>query len=114
MSLLRVGPVADGELLRLLPDRAVRLLVERRAAGRELAQVVVLRPHQRRAVAERPADPLAVELAVVEQLLDEVRLRERRPTDSGKRAPAVPEVGRRRLRQELLQITVAAADDRQV
>src|SRR5262249_43284443 len=52
------------ELLHFLPDVAVRLLVEWRAAGWVLAERVVLRPHQGRAVAECPAHPLAVEMAV--------------------------------------------------
>ena len=90
---------------------AVGLLVERRAAGRELAQRVVLRPHQRRAVAERAADALAVELAVVEQLPHQVRLRQRRPADADERHPAVADVRRPGLRQELLQVAVAGADD---
>ena len=45
----------------LIPDRPVDVLVERGAAGGELAQLVVLGPHQGRAVAEGPADPLGVE-----------------------------------------------------
>src|SRR5262249_22519021 len=71
--------------LRLLPDRAVHLLIKRRASGRELAQLVVLGAHQRRAITEGAASPLAVEPAFADQLTDEVRLRQRRPADAHKR-----------------------------
>src|SRR5262249_59283760 len=95
------------ELQALLPDRPVHLFVERRAAGRKLPQGVVLGPHQGRAVAERPADALALQPAVLAQLLDEVRLRQCRPADAGEGDPVVADVGRRRLRQELLQVALA-------
>ena len=49
----------------LFPDGPVNFLVERRAAGGELAHVVVLRSHEGRAIAERPAQPLAVERLAV-------------------------------------------------
>src|SRR5262245_14775504 len=71
-QLARGGP--DSLLLfRLLPDGVVDLLVERRTPRGELAQFVVLRPHQRRAVRERPAHAAAVELARLHQLSGEVR-----------------------------------------
>ena len=101
----------ESELLHFLPDVAVRLLVERRAAGRVLAERVVLRPHQRGAVAERAADALAVELAVVEELPHPVGLSERRAADADDADPAVADIRGRRLRQELLQVAVPGADD---
>src|SRR5439155_6360751 len=86
----------DAEFLALLPDRPVRLLVERRAAGGILAERVVLGAHQRGAVAEGAADPLAVESAVLLQLLDEIGLSQGRTTDADEGAPAVAQVRRRR------------------
>src|SRR5262249_11506717 len=71
--------------LRLLPDRAVDFLVERRAARGELALVVVLGAHQGGAVAEGAADALAVEAAVLLELPHEVRLREGGAADAHER-----------------------------
>jgi len=45
----------------LVPDRAIDLLVERRTAGGELTEVVVLGAHQRCAVAESPAQAFRIQ-----------------------------------------------------
>src|ERR1700722_17658866 len=100
--------------LRLLPDRPVHLLVKWRTARRKLAQFVVLGAHQCRAIAERAADALAVELAALLDLLHEVRLRQRRPADADEGAATVAHVGGGGVDQILLQIAIAAADDRPV
>src|SRR5688572_17375167 len=47
------------KLLHVRPHLAVGVLVERRATGGELAERMILRTHQRRAVAERAAHALA-------------------------------------------------------
>src|ERR1700744_6106022 len=91
-------------LLRRVPDQAVDLLVERRTSRRELPQLVVLRTHEGRAVAERSANPLPLELAVLLNLAGEVRLRQGRPADADDRGPPLGEIGRRYVGQELLQI----------
>src|SRR5262249_34583095 len=100
--------------LRTLPDGTVHILVERRTPRRELAQLVVLRPHERGAITERSADALAIELAMLLKLPHEIGLSERRAPDADERRPASAHIGSAGLRQELLQVTVTAADDRQV
>src|SRR5262245_5210854 len=79
-------------LLRFIPDRHVDLLVERGAARRELAQLVVLRSHQCGAIAESPADALAIEFTGFHQLPSEVRLSERGPADADKGDTSVAHV----------------------
>jgi len=60
---LAVRKVADCflSLPGLVPDRSIDLLVERRTAGGELTEVVVLGTHQRCAAAEGPAQAFRVE-----------------------------------------------------
>src|SRR5262249_27380703 len=84
---------AGGGLARLLPEGAVHLLVERWAARGELAQLVVLGPHQRRAVAEGAADALAIETAVLAELPGEVRHGQRRAADADEGDPTGADVG---------------------
>src|SRR5438034_1293526 len=72
-------------LLGLLPDHSIGVFIEWRTSGRELAEVVVLRAHQRGAITEGAANPLAIESAVVEQLPHEIGLRQRRSADAGDR-----------------------------
>src|SRR5262245_14002160 len=58
------GAVSGQGLLALpgvVPYRPIDFLVKRRTPRGELAELVVLRPHQGRAVTERPAHPLAVQ-----------------------------------------------------
>src|SRR5262245_49865338 len=89
-------------LLRLVPDGAVHLLVERRAASGELAQLVVLGAHESGAVAEGAADALAVELAVLAQLAGEVRHRQRCPPDADEGDLPGADVGGPGVKKELL------------
>src|SRR3954447_23374977 len=63
----------------LVPDGAVSLLIERRAAGGELPERVVLAPHQRRAIAERAASPLRVDRLSQQDVAGEARLSQRGP-----------------------------------
>ena len=93
----------ESELLHLFPDRAIPFFVERRAAGGVLAERVVLRTHQRGAIAEGAADALAVQLAVLEELPHPVGLGERRAADADDADAAVANIRGRRLRQELLR-----------
>src|SRR4051794_9304144 len=65
-----------------VPDWAVDLFVEWRATGGELAHFVVLGTHEGGTVAKRPAYPLAVQPAVLLDLLGEIRLWERGPADA--------------------------------
>src|SRR5262245_39394599 len=98
----------------LVPDRAVDLLVEGRASRGELAQLVVLGPHQRGAITERAADALAVEAAVLAQLDREVGLGQRCPANADEGDPSLGHIGRPRLAQELLKVAVPRAHHRQV
>ena len=100
--------------LRLFPEGTVHFLVEGRTAGGELAQLVVLGAHQGRAVAEGAADALAIELAVLLQLQSKIGLRQCGPADTDEGDPAVADIGCSSVKDELLQVAVAAADHRQV
>src|SRR5260370_21007473 len=101
-------------LLRLIPDRTIHFLVERRTSRRELAQLVVLGAHEGRAITERPADALAVQLAMLLKLAHEIRLRESRTTHASERGPAVAHIGGGGVDQIFLQVAVTTADDRQL
>src|SRR2546423_187544 len=79
--------------LGFFPDRSVGFLIERRAARGELAEFVVLRPHQRRAIAECAANPLSVKLAVLRKVPGKIGLRQRRTTDSDESDMPVGSVG---------------------
>src|SRR5438876_3000976 len=99
--------------LRPLPNRPIHLLVERRAPRRKLPQFIVLRAHERGAIAERATNVLAVESSRFLKLTREVRLWQRRTADAYERDTAITYVGRARMKKKLLQVTVAAADHRQ-
>src|SRR5436190_23076546 len=99
------GAILDSLLAGVFPQWAVDLLVERRTAGRELAQLVALGAHQGRAVAERPADALAVEPAVVAELPGEVGLRQRAAADPDEGDAAVAHVRGPGVTEVFLQIT---------
>src|ERR1019366_2146933 len=98
-------------LLRPLPNRAVHFFVERWTARFELALFVVLRAHQSRGIAEGAANAFAIELAVLLQLPNKIRLRQGRAANADERRPAIVYVGGAGVRQKFLQITIAAADD---
>ena len=55
-------------------------------------------------------DVIAVELAVIHELLDEIGLGQRRPADADERNPAVAHIRRPGVHEILLQVTIAAAD----
>src|SRR5579871_5061647 len=74
----------------------------------------MLRAHERRAIAESPADALAVKLAVLLDLKGKVRHRQRRPADADEGNSAVADVRRAGLREKFLQVAVTAADHRQL
>ena len=77
----RPCPGASGFFFACSQIGLVHLLVERRAAGGELPQLVVLGAHQRRAVGEGAAHALAVELAPLGQQPGEVGIgKAARPT----------------------------------
>src|SRR5262249_40197071 len=99
---------------RFLPDWAVDILVERWAARGELAQGIVLRAHERRAVAECSTNALAVKRTVLLQLFDQVWLRERCPAEADESRSPVGHVRTAGVRQEFLKIAVPAADERQI
>src|SRR5580765_6580484 len=93
-----------------IPDWPVDLLVKWRTASGKLAQFVVLGAHQGRAITERAAHALAVEPALLLNLLSKIRLRQCRSAYADESNLAVAEIGRSRMEHELLQVTVAAAD----
>src|SRR5437868_3761958 len=95
-------------LFGLVPDRSINLLVKRWATGRELALLVMLGTHEGRAIAERAADALALELAVLLDLADEVGLGQRGPAHADEGGAAIANIGRAGMDQKFLQITVAA------
>src|SRR5262249_6640635 len=100
--------------LRIFPDRAVDLLVERRTAGGELAKLIVLGAHKSGAITESAAYPFSIQSAVFDQPAGKIRLRQRSPADSHESDPAVPNIGRCRLKEEFLQVTVTASNHRQM
>src|SRR5262245_54881915 len=104
----------EGSLLGKLPNWAINLLVERRAACRELALLVMLGSHQRRAVAEGPADALAVEPAVLQQLASEIGLGQSRAADADEGDASIAHVRGASFEQVFLQVAIAAADHGQV
>src|SRR4051794_16386274 len=91
LGALRTRP-ANCHLLHFLPHVPIPLLVERRASCRVLAERMVLRPHQSRAVAERPADALAVGPPVLLHLKRQIRLSERGPSQADEGGPSVSQV----------------------
>ena len=73
-----VAPSCARLSLRLVPDRPVDFLVEWRAAGGELAHLIVFRSHQGRAIAEGTANSFSVQRFAVPS---------RRPKSGWVRAP---------------------------
>ena len=97
-------------LPRLFPNLGIPFFVERRAAGGELAQLVMLGAHQSRAIAESAADAFAVEPSGLLKLSGEIRLGERGAADADKANSAIADIGGSSLEQIFLQVAVAAAD----
>src|SRR5690606_11946551 len=94
-----------------LPERPVDLFVERRTAGRVLAERMILRSHQVRAVRERAADPLAIEPARFGECASKVGVRQRSSAVADDSDMPRLEIRGPRHERVVLQPTVSAADD---
>ena len=66
---------------RFLHDFAVAVLIKWRTAGGELAQRMVLLPHEIRAERQRLADSALVEIAFFQRIGGEIRIRQRAAAD---------------------------------
>src|SRR5262249_25467979 len=95
---------------RLLPNRPVYVLVERRTTRGKLALLVMLGAHQGRAITKRSADPIPNQLSVLHQLPGKVGLRQGSPAHADESDPPVANVRSTRVEQVFLQVAIAAAD----
>src|SRR5947209_16005206 len=99
---------------RHLDNRAVGLLIERRATGRKLAERMVLLAHEERAVRERLAHAPLVKRAVLQRVAREIRIRQRVSTRAENPNVSVLYVPRGRVDLIDLQPRVTGAGHRDI
>src|SRR5262245_6733889 len=90
-------------IFQLLPDPPVDFLVERRTTSGKLPRWMLFGSHQSRAIRKRAAGSLAVKPPRFYQTASEIGMGQCRAAETGQRHVTLLEIGRCRLRSELLQ-----------